>query len=171
LAGVILLLLRSALLFGAALSVLLAGLVLGSLMWNPRIWLQDAPKRVRDAVPPKSPREKAQSAAVAVPFVLLMALVPLLAVAWTESAAARPLKYSEALLLCWGVLMVFNVVDLVVIDWLVICRLAPPFLIPAGAEHLRDDYRDPGRHVRGFLAGIVLLFALSVPLAGAAMLL
>jgi hypothetical protein len=171
LSGVTLVLLRSVLLFGAALAVLLGGLILGSLVWNPRIWLQNAPRRVREAVPPKSPREKAQTAAVAVPFVILVAAVPLLAVIWTVSAAGRPLGYFEALVVCWGVLMVFNVADLLVIDWLIVCRHAPPFLIPVGAEHLRDDYRSLGRHAKGFLAGIVILFAVSLLLAAAAMLL
>lgn len=63
---------------------------------------------------------------------------------------------------------VFNLLDWLVLDWLICIKIRPGFMILPGTEGLAG-YADYGFHFRGFLIGIVisllisLLFAAIVP--------
>jgi hypothetical protein len=60
--------LRSVLLFGLPACVLFAGILLLMVSGNPRLMLQDYPKDVQAAAPPKTAQEKRQTAYWAIPF-------------------------------------------------------------------------------------------------------
>lgn len=147
--------------YGVALSTALSALIVASLRVEPRIWLHDAPRVIQDAVPPKTEREKKLTWLFAVPFFALALGVPVLAVA----TGASELGYLEALGVAYGVLMVFNLVDLVVIDWGLVCTWTPRWIVVPGTEHLTHVYRDYRFHLREAGKGCVGLFVLSLPLA------
>jgi hypothetical protein len=50
--------------------------------------------------------------------------------------------------------MVFNIVDWLLLDWLMFCTLTPRFLVIPGTEGM-SAYKDYGFHFRGFLKGCV----------------
>ena len=147
--------------WGALLSAALSALIVVSLRVEPRIWLHDAPRAIQDAVPPKSEREKRLTWMFAVPVFALALGIPVIAVAMRPV----PLGYLEALAITYGVLSVFNVVDLVLIDWLLVCTWTPRWLVVPGTEHLLHVYRDHGFHLRECGKGCIGLFVLSLPLA------
>jgi len=146
--------------YGSALSAALALLIVASLRVSPRIWLQDAPRAIQDAVPPKTDAERRLTRLLAVPFMALTLGVPVIAV-----VHARAEGFLEAVTIAYGVLMVFNVVDLVVIDWLLVCAITPRWLVVPGTEHLIAHYKDYASHARLFVKGCVMLLVLSIPLA------
>src|SRR3990170_633538 len=59
---------------------------------------------------------------------------------------------------------VFNVLDWLVLDWLIVVSLRPSFLILPGTEGMAG-YRDYAFHFRGFLIGIPITLAASLVLA------
>lgn len=146
--------------YGALLSAALSLLIVASLRLNPRLWLQDAPRAIQDAVPPKTAAEQRTTRMLAVPFLALTLAVPVIAV-----VHARPPGFLGALAVAYGVLMVFNVVDLVLIDWLLVCAITPRWIVTPGTEHLIAHYKDYGSHARLFVKGCLMLLVISLPLA------
>jgi hypothetical protein len=136
---------------GAILSALATGLILGSVRANPRLWLQDFPADIRDAVPPKTPAEKRQSLIWGIPLLATFLGIPLLSCLWLArqtGTASFGLLWLDA----FGVLMIFNAFDLLVIDWVVVCWLTPSFLVIPGTEGFAG-YKNYWHHFRGFLIG------------------
>jgi hypothetical protein len=50
--------------------------------------------------------------------------------------------------------LVFNVFDLVVIDWLVVCLVTPKFVVIPGTEGCAG-YKNYAHHARGFAVGMI----------------
>jgi len=65
------------------------------------------------------------------------------------------------------ILMSFNLVDLLVVDWLVICWWTPRFLVFPGTEG-HPAYKDYGFHARASLRGTGLLVLVSATMAAVA---
>ena len=138
---------------GALLSVVASVLIFGSLWANPRIWLNDFPPDIRRAVPPKTVGEKRQSLWWGIPLLTALLGAPVVSTLLLERQ--RPDAGFVALFLnAFGVVFVFNLVDLVVIDWLVLCLMTPRSLIIPGTEGMKG-YTDYGHHFRGFLIGTI----------------
>lgn len=138
---------------GAILSALGGLLIVGSLRANPRIWLNDFPPDIRAAVPPKTVAEKRQSLVWGVPFLLLLVGVPAMssyALKRQQPEAGFVLLFANA----FGVGLIFNAVDLLLIDWLMVCYLTPRWLVIPGTEGMAG-YKDYGHHFRGFLIGTI----------------
>ena len=137
---------------GAILSALGGLLIAGSLRANPRIWLNDFPPDIRAAVPPKTTAEKRQSLMWGVPFLLVLVGVPV----WSSYMLKRQQPEAGFIALfanAFGVGLFFNAFDLLVIDWLVLCRFTPRSLIIPGTEGMAG-YKNYGHHFRGFVIGI-----------------
>lgn len=157
--------LTSGLVYGVAVSAL----ILGSLLWNPRIWVQDLPAELRALVPPKTPAEQRQTQIVAIPMLILMLGGPALAGATGISAGISAEQFFIAFGISYGVNLVFNVFDLVLIDWLIVCTWTPARLVyaPLRPEQLKDY----GYHARAFAKGVFLLIVPSMMSAALALLL
>lgn len=148
-------LITQALLSGGLLSAILSLLIFASLAYNPRLWLHDAPQAMQDAVPPLTKREKRDRLLLSVPFFAVLILIPVLSVLSVEAALGRSLSFAEAFVHLYTVWMVFNLVDLLLLDWLVVVMWHPQRLQIPGTQHLihLNSYAD---HFRGFLIGVVL---------------
>jgi hypothetical protein len=149
--------------FGLAACVLLVLWLFLLGRTNPRIMLQDYPRDVQAAVPPKTAQERRQTVYWAIPLFLLFLGFPL-AAALTAQAAGGDVLTSA--LCAFGVGVVINVFDLLILDWLMFCTWTPSFVVLPGTEGLAG-YKDYGLHFRGFLTGIVISAALSAIIAGA----
>ena len=65
----------------------------------------------------------------------------------------------------WGVTMFFNLFDLLIIDWLIVCLITPKFVIIPGTEG-NKGYKDYQFHFIGFLKGIIITFTMSLVISG-----
>jgi len=54
----------------------------------------------------------------------------------------------------FGVLFLFNLVDLLILDWLIVCWLEPRWVILPGTEHIVAP-KQYLHHFKGFLIGTV----------------
>lgn len=147
------LLLEHSLLYGMVLSVVMSIVILVSLFLRPQIWLSDAPAHVQAAVGPLSPEDQRIKRLVGVPTMVFVIGLLIHAVVRLDQLTTGDAGFLEVALSTFLIIQVFNLVDLLLIDWLLLVRIRPRFVVVPGTEHLRD-YGGYRFHFEGFLKGI-----------------
>lgn len=148
---------------GAILS-LFASLFTILILWvNPRIFLHDYPIGIQEKVPKKTKAESRLTNLLVIPFTLFFLLGPFI------STLALKEQGDVHFLALWlnatGVVFVFNVVDWLILDWLMFCSLTPRFMVIPGSEGMAE-YKDYWFHFRGFLHGTVYSILGGLVIAG-----
>lgn len=157
-------LLSHGLAYGIVLSLIMTVIIVGSLYVNPRFWLQDYPEPIRDKLLPLTAGEKRAQRLLMLPFLAFMIGIPLYAV-WTLKVQAGGLAFLDAFVGAFVVLNIFNLVDAVIINLLLLAFLTPKFAIPAGAGDLSLYLRDWGAYLANYLESIVLAAVLGLVIA------
>jgi hypothetical protein len=147
---------------GLLLSVIASFLLILSLYINPRIFLQDYPKDIQAIVPPKTPSEKRLSLFLGIPFLLALILVPFFS---TLSLKQQNSSFMALFINAFGVAFIFNLVDWLVLDWLMFCTITPSFAVIPGTEGMAS-YKDYGFHFRGFIMGTLMSVIGALVIAG-----
>jgi hypothetical protein len=138
---------------GAVLCGVLGTLVMGSLYYNPEMWLQDYPPDVRAKYgPPRRPGTRLQQILVAGPMILLFLFWPVRSTRRLRARNGGRLSFPAAFLHAAGILGLFNLFDAVVLDYLILTRMQPRFAILPGTEGMAG-YQDLGLQARAFLKG------------------
>jgi hypothetical protein len=150
--------LTAILLFGLLLSVLFSAIILSMVLVNPRLMLQDYPKDVQAAVPPKTAAEKRQTLYWGLPLWVFLLGCPTLAALWVKAAHGGFLDIFAA---AFGVLFLSNLVDWLILDWLIFCTITPSFAVLPGTEGMAG-YKNYGMHFRGFLIGTALALVIAL---------
>jgi hypothetical protein len=65
---------------------------------------------------------------------------------------AGDLSYISGSIHAFGVIFVYNLIDWLILDWLIFCTITPGFLVIPGTEGM-VEYKDYKFHFRGFLVG------------------
>lgn len=137
----------------AVLCGVLGPLVMGSLYYNPEMWLQDYPPDVRARYgPPRRPETRRQQWMVAGPMLLLLLFWTIRSTQWRRAAQGGRLSFLAAFLHTAGLLGLFNLFDALVLDYLILTRLQPRFAILPGTEGMAG-YQDLRLQGRAFLKG------------------
>src|SRR4051812_25292647 len=100
--------LQHTLLNGILLSLLLGVIVLGSLKYNARLWLQDYPKAIRDMVPPLSAAEKRERMVVSLVVLGVLFGGVILAMVQLRTYQAGTLSFGAAYTQIFLMLATFN---------------------------------------------------------------
>jgi hypothetical protein len=140
---------------GLLMSTLLTFLILTSLARNPRALIINGPPIMQETLAPLTQTEKRALNVGRVLILLIILFMPLALAVWYERAY-QPLSYGQAFLFLWIIWMSFNLVDLLIIDWLVLLWWQPSWLIIPNARPYRE-YTSYGHHFRGFLKGTVMM--------------
>ncbi|MFL5592964.1 MAG: nitroreductase [Ktedonobacteraceae bacterium] len=148
--------------YGAIASLLLSTVLLIMGLVNPRLMLQDYPKDIQAAVPPKTDQEKRQTLYWSLPFWVILLGFP---VAAALSAKATHQGFLEIFLSAFGVILLSNLVDWLILDWLIICTITPKFVVLPGTEGMAG-YKNYAMHFRGFLIGTALSVVVGLIIAG-----
>lgn len=160
----------NALSFGLILSLILFTMILVIVRINPEIMLRDYPPDVQAKYGPMSHRSRHQRLFFALLVLAVMFGVIAASLASLLSAADAPLSFLPAFVHFLVMFSVFNLLDWLVLDWLVVVTLQPRFLILPGTEGMAS-YKDYAFHFRGFLVGIPITLVASLILAGLTVLL
>ena len=149
---------------GLILSVVLAVMIIGSLYVNPEMWAHDAPPDIKARIGPISERAKRQRTLFAIPFFGALGAILVVALVQLRMFAGGNLTFLPTFVMLYTMLMIFNLVDLLVIDWLIIETIRPKaFELPRLGE--LAGVRHYGFHLRGFVIGSVGLLLLSLIVA------
>lgn len=154
----------------AILIVVFTVFVVGTIRWNPRIWLHDFPADIQALTPPKTAEEKRLTALIGTPFILLFLVLPVL-LSWDlKSTLGADFNFLNVWLYAYALFVGFNLWDLVALDWigmLLIDPQNPPFPGTEGAA----GWRDHAFHFYGFLKGCIIGLVFATVIAGAVILL
>jgi hypothetical protein len=150
---------------GTVLSLVLGVIILASLKYNARLWLQDYPKPIRDKVPPLSATEKRERAVVAVVVIGILLGGAVLQIAQLRASPAGTITFGAAYLSIFLVLAMFNLFDALVLDLIILTLFTPRFVILPGAEGMEYLFHDYRKHLTDFLKGMVFCAVASVPFA------
>jgi hypothetical protein len=153
------------LLHGAILSGTGALLIMSGVYFNPRFARKDLPRDIQDATPPLTRNEKLQALAFAIPFFALCIGIPLVSALTLQSPSNGGVPFLAVFIHIFGVIFVFNLVDLFILDWLIYCRITPRFIVIPGTEGFAG-YKDFGHQFRAHIRGTILMVVLSLLLAG-----
>ena len=153
------------LLHGAILSGVCSLLIMSAVYFNPRFARSDLPRDIQDATPPLTRKEKLQALAFTVPFFALCIGIPLVSALTLESPSNGDVPFLALFIHIFGVIFVFNLVDLFILDWLIYCRITPRFIVIPGTEGFAG-YKDFGHQFRAHIRGTILMVVLSLLLAG-----
>jgi hypothetical protein len=159
-----LLIIQHSLAYGAVLSAFLGAAIIATLVWNREIWLHDFPKDVRDAYgPPRRPETRRQKAIASVVF--FGGLLAVLAVSLIHLAQRLGgLSFGAVFVNLLVMLMLFNLVDLLIIDWLILGVLWRSLSVMPGTDPNLAGYSDWSFALKGFLKGSVGIFVSAVVL-------
>lgn len=158
-------LLTHALLWGLGLSAYLTAAFLGLLRLNPEMWLGDYPPEIQKRFGPMSEKANKQRFLLGVPVLAVALAIVVLGTIDFVRAAPSAAGFFEVGLHTFVFLMVFNVVDLVLIDWLIVVWMRPEWVVLPGTEGM-EGYGDYGFHFRAFTKGTVGIAVIALVAGG-----
>jgi hypothetical protein len=152
----------------AVVCVALGLVIVGSLAYNPRLWVNDLPPHVRALVPPLTAGERRDRNVVAALFLLTIVATTTWSAARLMARHGQTLSFATAFAHFLAVFFLFNLFDLIVIDWLMLLVLQPAFLTRLSVPGLTyvETVGGYGYHFRGFLKGMGFILVASVIAAG-----
>jgi hypothetical protein len=137
---------------GAILSLFASLCLVLALRVNPRIFLHDYPAKIQEKVPKKTKAERRLTYVFGIPIMLLLLLGSFFSTLALKAQGS--VQFWALWLNASGVVYVFNIVDWLILDWLMFCTFTPHFVVIPGSEGMADC-KDYGFHFRGFLHGTV----------------
>ncbi|MBN2229068.1 MAG: nitroreductase [Candidatus Thorarchaeota archaeon] len=159
-------LLENILLHGTITCILLIAYLLPIMRFtSPRIWgYSDYPDEIKELVPPQTKEERKQASILFIPFVLMMLGIPIISTMILEVSYGGTLPLLDAFLNAFGVLMMGNLADLFILDWIVVGTITPSWVMLPGTEEMKDTaYKDfRWSHAKGHIPGTLFLAALSL---------
>lgn len=150
---------------GAVLSLIASLFLIVVLRFNPRLFLQDYPEAIQNEVPPKTALEARHSLLIGVPFLLLLAIIPFISTLTFKRSGSEVLSFLQLFLHAFGVVFIFNLVDLVILDWLMFCTITPKFVVIPGTEGMAA-YKDYFFHFKASLTGTGISILSGLVIAG-----
>ena len=141
-------------------------LFLNMITLSPRIWgFQDYPETVKRKVPPQTKRERTIAALVSLPWLVFSLGFPIYSTLLLKSKLGGDIHPALAFINILAQLVLAWAVDMVVLDWLIIAKITPRFVIIDGSE--AADYKDFSHHFRGHYRALLVIVPLSMLIAGA----
>jgi hypothetical protein len=139
--------------YGLLFSIVIITLCTAGALWNLEMFLRSYPPDIKQKYGPMSKKSQKQLIVFAIP-VYLSVLGVLTGSTMDLASTCGKLEFLPVLLNDWIVLNLFNLIDLLILDWLVFVTLQPSFVILPGTKEMAG-YKDYGFHFRGYLKGIL----------------
>jgi len=153
--------LSNSLFYGVAVTAYLLVVMVST---SPRVWgYADYPEAVRSKVPPQTSAEKRLALIVGLPWILFALAFPVYSTLLLKSKLGGEIPFWIALFNFLAHFSAATLGDLVVLDWLIVSRLTPGFVIIPGTS--KEDYTDFSHHFRAHARAAVALLLLALVLA------
>ena len=142
--------------FGVIFSI--AILIIGRI--NAEMILNDYPPDIRAKYGAMSEATRKQANLITLPLLATLGLVVALGLGQLREISGA-LTFVETLIVSTVIFQMWNLLDLVLLDWFLLMTLKPKFMILPGTYGMAG-YRDYGFHFKKFLNGIVFTFILAL---------
>jgi hypothetical protein len=134
---------------------------------SPRVWgYQDYPERVKKKVPPQTKKEKTTAALFGIPWFIFVMVFPVVSTFMLKAKLGGDISFLHAFLNPLVLFLLATFGDLVILDWLVVSRITPRFVVIPGSNV--EDYKDFSHHYKGHARSAVIMVAVSLVIAAAA---
>jgi hypothetical protein len=140
-------------------------LLLVMVLASPRIWgYADYPSVIKNKVPPQTQREKQLAAVIGLPWFIFVFGFPIFSTYALKFKLGDEIPFLIAFLNLLVLTLLATVGDLVILDWLIVSKITPKFVIIPGSE--RADYKDFSHHYKAHAKALVGLILMSLIVAG-----
>lgn len=116
----------------------------------------DYPEDVRKAANITQPSKKEKRRGIAFSIISILVLFGMLIIFGIMQNNGKPLNFQNLFFHIWIVSMSWNVIDLIIVDWLLICKLSCKLFILPGTETYPGN-KNYMFHFKGFLKGLIAM--------------
>lgn len=152
------------LLYGAILSVALGVITMGSLSWDAEMWLRDYPADIIAAHGPMGARARKRKRWVGGLWLGAWLAILVTAIVTLHGLGAGRPTFWEVALLVLIMNTMFNLVDLLILDWLILMWMRPAWAILPGTEGCAG-YKDALFHLRAAAKGVMFSVVVALVVA------
>lgn len=132
---------------------------------SPRVWgYADYPPAIKRKVLPQTRNEKLLATIVGLPWLLFVLGFPIFSTYELKAKLGNEISLGMAFLNLLVLTLLATLGDLLVLDWLVISKITPKFVIIAGTDE--KDYKDFSHHFKGHAKAGVVQILLCLIIAG-----
>ena len=132
---------------------------------SPRVWgYHDYSDNIKRKVPAQTKKEKKKALLIGLPWLVFVPGFPVFSTFALKAKLGGEISFSTALLNAMVLIFAGTLGDLVLLDWIVISRITPKFVIIPGT--VKDDYKDFSHHYKAHAKAIVPLILLCLIIAG-----
>jgi hypothetical protein len=132
---------------------------------SPRVWgYTDYSQEIKNKVPPQTSDEKRLAMLVAIPWFIFTLGFPIYSTISLKSKLLNDIPLWIAFLNLFVLFLLATVGDLVFLDWLIVSKITPQFVIIPGTEV--EDYKDFSHHFKGHAKATVVLIPVLLIIAG-----
>lgn len=153
----------NSLLHGTIFGALANLMVVIILKVNPRYEMKSYPKEILDCVSPQTKQERLGFLRWALP--MMLSIIIYLVITVISSYKGMVVSFFTVFLHIFIMCSIWNLIDLLIMDWLIFCYISPKFMALPGTEGHRG-YKNYKYHFVGFLKGIVISTIASFVLGG-----
>ena len=142
---------------GLFYSIIVTGsLFLMMVTMSPRVWgYSDYSQEIKNKVPAQTKSEKRQAMLVALPWIVFVLGFPIYSTLLLKSKLSNEIPILIAFLNLFLMYLLVTIGDLVILDWLIISKIMPSFVIIPGTE--KEDYKDFSHHYKGHVKATAVL--------------
>ena len=131
---------------------------------SPRVWgYKDYPEVVKKKVPPQTKKEKTIAAIWGIPWIIFITGFPFVSTYMLKAGLGGDISFLTAFINVFVMVHLLVVGDVVVLDWLIISRITPAYVIIPGSE--KEDYKDFSHHYKSHAAAEIKLIPVCVIIA------
>lgn len=158
-------LLQHSLVYGGILSAVMSvTFLMLMLVVNPEMWVDDYPPDIKEKFGPMSTQTHKVKKIVGPSVIFLFFGVVIWAIVQWDNTHAEPMTFLQAFLSSFLIFTLFNLVDLLILDWLIFVTIQPRRIILPGTEGMAG-YKDYAFHFYAFLKGVALSAVMSLIVA------
>lgn len=145
--------------------VITSSLLLIMVTTSPRVWgYTDYSDAIKAKIPPQTQKEKRQALLIALPWLIFTFIFPIFSTYYLKAKLEGEITFWQAFLNIFVLITLGTLADLIILDWLVVSRITPRFVVIPGTE--KADYKDFSHHYMAHARAVLVLLPLCVIIAG-----
>ena len=142
-------------------------LLLMMVSFSPRIWgYSDYSEEIKAKVPSQTRQERRTAVILSLPFFILAFGLPIYSLWALKGQLGGDLPFVTAFTHLLVIFIIGTFGDLVILDWLIVSRITPKFVIIPGTSE--EDYKDFSHHYWGHLWATIPMVMLCAVVAAIA---